>query len=52
MLGSHHHKPHEFVAEQLLNLIGLFDGDADADGIDGALDQHSLLFIPTDDHRV
>ncbi len=26
----------------------LFDGDGDADGVDGALDQHSLLLVAAD----
>ena len=28
----------------------LFDGNGDSYGVDGALDEHSLLFITTDNH--
>ena len=52
VLGSPHHKAHEFVAEQLLDLIGLLDGDRDADGVDGGLDQNAFLLVPRDDDRI
>lgn len=37
VLCSHHHETHEFMAQNLLNLICLLDSDADPDGVDGAL---------------
>ena len=30
IFGSHHHKLHEFVAEDFFDFIGLFDGDGDS----------------------
>lgn len=52
VLCSHHHKAHELVAQNLLNLIGLLDSDADSDRVDGAFDQNLLLVITADDYRL
>lgn len=52
ILRSHHHKAHEFMAQNLFNLICLLDSDADADRVDGALDQNLLPVIAADDHRL
>ena len=38
VLCSSHHETHEFVAQQLLNLVGLFDGYRDADRVDARFD--------------
>ena len=33
-------------------ISSLLDGDGDADGVDGGLDEDALLLVPGDDHRV
>ena len=38
IFGSPHHEPHELVAQQLLDLVGLLDRDGHADGVDARLD--------------
>ena len=38
ILRSHRHETHELVAKKLLDFIGLFDANADANGVDGAFD--------------
>ena len=38
------------MAENLLNIISLLDLDAEANGVDGALNKHLLLLIATDDN--
>ena len=40
------------MAEELFDVVGLLDGDGDADGVDGGLDEDALLLVPGDDHRV
>lgn len=45
VLRPHHHEPHELLAQYLLNFVGLFDGDADPDGVDGRLDVHFFLVV-------
>lgn len=52
VLCSHHHEPHKFMAEDLLNLIGLFDSNADSHGVYRPLDQDLLLVIAAYDHRL
>lgn len=52
VLGSHHHEAHELVAQDLLDLVRLFDGDADPHRVDGALDQDFLLIVAADHHRL
>lgn len=52
VLRPHHHEPHELMAQDLLNLIGLLDSDADSDRVDGALDQNFLFVVTADDHRL
>jgi len=52
VLCSHHHETHEFMAQNLLDLICLLDSDADSDRVDGALDQNLLLVVAADDHRL
>ena len=38
IFGSPHHEPHELVAQQLLDLVGLLDRDGHADRVDARLD--------------
>lgn len=52
VLSSHHHESHELVAKDLLDLISLFDSNADSDRIDGSFDQNLLLVITADHHRL
>jgi hypothetical protein len=52
VLSAHHHEAHEFVAQKFLNLVCLLDGNTDANGIDGSLNQNSFFFIPADYDRV
>lgn len=52
ILRPPHHEPHELVAEQLLNLVCLLDGNRDPDRVDGRLDEHPLLLVPGYDHWV
>lgn len=52
VLRSHHHEAHEFMAQDLLNLVCLLDSNADSDRVDGALDQNLLLVIAADDYRL
>ena len=46
---SHHHEAHELVAEDLLDLISLFNSDADTHGVNGALYQNLFFVISADD---
>ena len=45
IFSSHHHKPHELVAQNLFNLISLFDGNTDTNRIDWSLNEHLFFFI-------
>ena len=51
VFSAHHHEPHELMAEDLLDLVGLLDGDADANRVDGRLDEHSLLLVTRNGDR-
>lgn len=42
---THLQESGKLVDEQVLNLIGLLDLDADADGVDARLDQDSLVLV-------
>lgn len=44
-LGSHFQESSKLVDEQVLNLVGLLDLDADADRVDARLDQDSLVLV-------
>lgn len=44
-----HQKPRELVAQNLLNLIGLLDLNANTHTVHGRLDQHVLVLVAT--HR-
>ena len=44
-LGTLHQKSGELVAEDTLNLIRLFDLDADTDRVHGRFDEHPLIFV-------
>ena len=50
MLRALHHEPHELLAQNLLDLIGLLHRNADADGVNGSFDQDLFFFIPTHNH--
>lgn len=41
-------KPRELVDQDALNLVGLFDLDANAHGVDGRLDQDALVLVAGD----
>lgn len=43
VLCSSHHEAHEFVAQQLLDLVGLFDGYRHTDRVDARLDLEKKL---------
>ncbi len=38
------------MTEDLLELVGFLDGDADADRVDGRLNQHSFVLIAANDY--
>jgi hypothetical protein len=40
-----HQKSCKFMAENALDLICLLDLDADTDGVNRRLDEHSLIFV-------
>lgn len=51
VLRPHHHEPGELVAQDLLDLVGLLDGDADPDRVDRRFDQDAFLLVARNDHR-
>ena len=52
VLGPPHHEPHELVTQQLLDVVGLFDGDRNSDRVDAWLYQDPFLLVPGDNHWV
>ncbi len=46
---AHGKEANKLLAQQLLNIVALLDGDADSEGIDGALNHHALVGISADD---
>jgi len=49
ILSAHHHKAHKLLAEDLFDLVGLLDGNADAQRVDRALEQNAFVLITADD---
>lgn len=49
--GSLGQEPGELMDQNMLNLIGLLDLDADADGVDARLDKNSLVLVTRDGQR-
>lgn len=41
----------ELVYKDVLDLVGLLDLDADADGVDGGFDEHALVLVACDGKR-
>ena len=52
VLCTLHEEAGKLVAQNLFNLVGLLDADADAHRVDGELDKHLLVLIATDGDRV
>lgn len=50
VFGSHHHESGEFVTEDFLNFVRLFDRDANSHGIDARLDQYAFFLVARNDH--
>lgn len=42
--------PHKFMAENTFNVISLFNGNGDPDGVNGRLYEHFLFLIPTNNN--
>lgn len=47
-----HHESHELVTQKLFDLVSLFDGDGDPNGVDGRFDQNAFLLVSGNDHRI
>lgn len=47
-----HHETREFVTKNAFNFVCLFDLDTESDGIDGGLDQDTLIFVARYRQRV
>lgn len=52
LLSTLHEKAVEFVAQNSLNLIGLFDADAHAGRVHGRLDEAFLALVAANENRV
>lgn len=50
ILCAHHHETHELFAKDLLNLVGLLDGDTDPQGVDRAFHQYTLTLRAADNN--
>lgn len=51
-LGALRQEPREFVDQDMLDLIRLFDLDADAYAVDARLNEHSFVFVARYRQRV
>lgn len=51
VFSPHHHKTHELLAKDLLNLVSLLYCYAYSQGIDGAFNKNFLSFVPAYHHR-
>lgn len=52
VLSTHRHEPGKLVAEDLLNLVRLLDGDGHADRVDRRLDENLLHLVTRHDERL
>ena len=51
-LGALGQETHKLLGQQFLQFISLLDSNADTQGVDGSLNQNSLLLSTSNDHRV
>lgn len=52
VFGSHHHEAGEFVTKDLLDLVGLLDGNTDSHGVHRGFDENSLLLVTRNNNRI
>ena len=50
-LGPHHEESREFMTENALNFVRLFDPDGETDGVDGGFDQDAFGGVSGDEER-
>ena len=50
VLGPHHHEASEFMTQNPLNVIRLFNLDGESEGIDGGLNQDLFILVAGNDN--